>query len=181
MFYEDVEHSPPWLLHLALPQPIRSEGNKEKEGEVVRCFYNAGTISKRISRVEKHRRLSFDVVEANIRSENYTTLKDGSFEIEPVGDAQSRITLTTRYERQAPPRLLLGADRAEGDPHAPRPRPRRHAPESGSAGDQGEADRTLSAAGCRQAHVESCRNMECGDWSPLSFQMAQPVAEARTC
>ena len=103
MFYEEVEHSPPWLLHLALPQPIRSEGNKEKEGEVVRCFYNAGTISKRISRVEKNRRLSFEVVEANIRSENYTTLKDGSFEIEPVGDTQSRITLTTRYERKLRP------------------------------------------------------------------------------
>jgi len=103
MFYEDVEHSPPWLLHLALPQPIKSEGNKEKEGEVVRCFYNAGTISKRISRVEKHRRLSFAVVEAIMRSENYARLKDGSFEIEPVGDTRSRITLTTRYERKLRP------------------------------------------------------------------------------
>ena len=103
MFYEEVEHSPPWLLHLALPKPIRSVGNKQKEGEVVRCFYDAGTISKRISRLEKHRRLSFEVVEADIRSENYTHLKDGSFEIEPVGDTQSRITLTTRYERKLRP------------------------------------------------------------------------------
>lgn len=106
MFYEEVEHSPPWLLHLALPKPIRSIGNKQKEGEVVRCFYDAGTISKRISRVEKHRRLAFEVVEADIRSENYTTLKDGSFEIEPVGDSQSRITLTTRYERKLRPTLF---------------------------------------------------------------------------
>jgi hypothetical protein len=97
MFYEDVEHPPPWLLHLALPQPIRSEGNKQKEGEVVRCFYNCGTISKRISRVEPERRLSFEVVEAVMRSENYANLRDGSFEIEPVEPSQSRITLTTRY------------------------------------------------------------------------------------
>jgi hypothetical protein len=103
MFYEEVEHSPPWLLHLALPKPIRSIGNKDKEGEVVRCFYDAGTIKKRISKVEKHRRLAFEVVEADIRSENYTTLKDGSFEIEPVGDTQSRITLTTRYQRKLRP------------------------------------------------------------------------------
>lgn len=103
MFYEDVEHAPPWLLHLALPQPIRSEGNKEREGEVVRCFYNCGTISKRISRVERPRRLSFEVVEAVMRSENYAELKDGSFEIEPVGERQSRITLTTRYERKLRP------------------------------------------------------------------------------
>jgi len=103
MFYEDVQHSPPWLLHLALPKPIRSEGNKEREGEIVRCFYNCGTISKRISQVQPARKLSFEVVEAVMRSENYANLKDGSFEIEPVGTRQSRITLTTRYERKLTP------------------------------------------------------------------------------
>jgi hypothetical protein len=103
MFYEDVEHPPPWLLHLALPQPINSVGNKQKEGEIVRCFYNCGTISKRISRVEPGRRLSFEVVEAVMRSENYAELRDGHFEIEPAGPSQSRITLTTRYERKLRP------------------------------------------------------------------------------
>lgn len=103
MFYEDVRHAPPWLLHLALPQPIRSEGKKDKPGEVVRCFYNCGTISKRISRVEPARRLSFDVIETVMRSDNYARLRDGSFEIEPVGTTQSRITLTTRYERKLRP------------------------------------------------------------------------------
>jgi hypothetical protein len=103
MFYEEVEHSPPWLLHLALPKPIRSEGNKQNEGEVVRCFYDCGTIHKRISKVEPARRLSFDVVEVKMRSENYASLLDGSFEIEPVGTKQARITLTTRFERKLRP------------------------------------------------------------------------------
>jgi len=103
MFYEDVQHSPPWLLHLALPKPIRSEGNKQREGEVVRCFYNCGTICKRISEVRPARKLSFEVVEVVMRNENYANLKDGSFEIEPVGTHQSRITLTTRYERKLTP------------------------------------------------------------------------------
>jgi hypothetical protein len=103
MFYEDVEHAPPWLLHLALPQPIRSEGSKQKEGEVVTCFYNCGEIKKRISKVDAPRQLAFDVVTVQMRSENYAELKDGSFEIEPVGDTQSRITLTTRFERKLHP------------------------------------------------------------------------------
>jgi hypothetical protein len=103
MFYEEVEHAPPWLLHLALPQPIRSEGNKQQEGEIVRCFYNCGTISKRISRVQRPRRLDFEVAQAIMRSENYANLKDGSFRIDPVGSRQSRITLTTRYERKLRP------------------------------------------------------------------------------
>jgi hypothetical protein len=103
MFYEEVQHSPPWLLHLALPKPIRSEGNKQKEGELVRCYYDGGTICKRISQVEPARRLSFEVVEVQMRSENYTNLRDGSFEIAPVGTKQSRITLTTRYQRKLRP------------------------------------------------------------------------------
>jgi hypothetical protein len=103
MFYEEVQHSPPWLLHLALPKPIRSEGNKHKEGEVIRCFYDCGTISKRISKVQPVRRLSFEVVDVQMRSENYASLRDGSFEIEPVGTMQCRITLTTRFERKLRP------------------------------------------------------------------------------
>lgn len=103
MFYEDVEHAPPWLLHLALPQPIRSEGSKQKDGEVVTCFYNCGEIKKRITKVDAPRRLAFDVVSVQMRSENYAELKDGSFEIEPVGEKQSRITLTTRFERKLHP------------------------------------------------------------------------------
>ncbi len=103
MFYEDVEHSPPWLLHLALPQPIRSEGSKQKEGEIVTCFYNCGEIKKRISKVDAPRQLAFNVIDIQMRSENYAKLKDGSFEIEPVGTKQSRITLTTRFERKLRP------------------------------------------------------------------------------
>src|SRR5262249_34911801 len=30
VFYEEVEHSPPWLLRLALPRPVRSIGDKRR-------------------------------------------------------------------------------------------------------------------------------------------------------
>ncbi|HZN32188.1 MAG TPA: hypothetical protein VFB80_00165 [Pirellulaceae bacterium] len=106
MFYEDVQHPPPWLLHLALPKPIRSQGDKQKPGEVVTCFYDCGEIKKRISQVEPPRRLAFDVVSVRMRSENYANLKDGGFEISPVGDKQSRITLTTRFERKLRPAFI---------------------------------------------------------------------------
>lgn len=106
MFYEDVEHAPPWLLHLALPQPIRSEGNKQNEGEIVTCFYNSGEIKKRISRVDAPRKLAFDVVEIQMRSENYARLKNGSFEIEGRGENQCQITLTTRFQRKLQPAFV---------------------------------------------------------------------------
>ena len=106
MFYEDVEHAPPWLLHLALPKPIRSQGDKRRAGEVVTCFYNCGEIKKRISAVLPPRRLVFDVVSVQMRSENYAHLKDGSFEISPVGDKRCRITLQTRFERKLQPAFI---------------------------------------------------------------------------
>ena len=106
MLYEDVEHAPPWLLRLALPRPVRSEGNKEREGEIVRCFYERGRLTKRISKVEKNRRLTFEVVEQHLHFERDLALKDGSFEITPLGPGQSRITLTTRYQRKLTPAFV---------------------------------------------------------------------------
>jgi hypothetical protein len=106
MFYEEVEHDPPWLLQLALPKPIRSEGNKQREGEIVRCFYDRGYLAKRISRREEGRLLAFDVVEQHLHFERDVTLLDGSFEVQPLPDGNSRIVLITRYERKLSPRWM---------------------------------------------------------------------------
>lgn len=103
MFYEEVEHDPPWLLRLALPRPVRSVGNKQREGEIVRCFYDRGYLVKRISRREEGRLLAFDVIEQKLHFERDVTLLGGSFKIIPTSDGRSRIVLTTRYERHLSP------------------------------------------------------------------------------
>jgi len=106
LFYEQVEHEPPWLLDLALPQPVHSVGDKQTEGEVVRCFYDRGYLSKRISRVERGRRLAFEVVEQQLHFERDIKLLGGSFELTPLGDEETTIVLTTRYERLLAPRAV---------------------------------------------------------------------------
>jgi len=106
MFYEEVEHSPPWLLRLALPKPIRSVGNKEREGEIVRCVYDRGYLVKRISRREEDRLLAFEVVEQKLHFERDVTLLDGSFQITPSEDGSASIVVTTRYERHLSPAWL---------------------------------------------------------------------------
>lgn len=106
MFYEDVTHSPPWILHLALPKPIRSEGDKSRVGGNLKCFYDSGYLSKRISRREEPRALAFEVTEQHILVEHDVALKDGSFEIEPTPDGKCLIRLTTRYERKLQPRFV---------------------------------------------------------------------------
>ena len=106
MFYEEVEHDPPWLLRLALPRPVRSVGGKQREGEVVRCFYDRGYLVKRISRREEGRLLAFEVIEQKLHFERDVTLRDGSFEVVSTDDGRSRIVLTTRYERHLSPAWL---------------------------------------------------------------------------
>jgi hypothetical protein len=106
MFYEQVEHDPPWLLKLALPRPVRSVGNKHHVGEVVRCYYDRGYLVKRISRRTPGRLLAFDVIEQKLHFERDITLRDGTFEITPAPGDRASITVTTRYQRHLSPRWL---------------------------------------------------------------------------
>jgi hypothetical protein len=106
MFYEQVEHAPPWLLQLALPKPLYSVGDKTREGEIVRCVYDRGYLCKRISRVEESRLLAFDVVEQHLHFERDIRLLDGSFSLHGEGDGRTRVVLTTRYERLLSPRAV---------------------------------------------------------------------------
>jgi len=106
MFYEQVQHDPPWLLRLSLPNPVRSEGDKTREGEIVRCFYDRGYLSKRISRVEPERLLAFEVIEQRLHFERDIKLQGGSFALQPVGTDRTRVVLTTRYQRLLAPRFV---------------------------------------------------------------------------
>lgn len=102
-FYEEVKHEPPFLLKLALPRPIRSFGDKTHAGNRVRCVYNKGYLVKRITKVEKERLLTFDVVEQHLHFEHDLRLRDGSFIMQPLDATHTRVVLTTRYERLTHP------------------------------------------------------------------------------
>jgi hypothetical protein len=106
VFYEQVRHAPPWLLTLALPRPVRSEGSKAKVGNLVRCLYQKGYLVKRISRVVEERMLVFQVIEQHLHFEHDVTLMDGSFLLEPVDSQHVRVVLTTRYRRHLRPAFI---------------------------------------------------------------------------
>jgi hypothetical protein len=112
VFYEDIEHPSPWLLRLVLPRPVRSEGPKDVVGSVVRCTYEAGHLLKRITEVEPARRLAFDVIEQELRFGRGIRLLGGVVAIDPLGEATTRVTLTTRYVSPLlrPERLWLAVE-----------------------------------------------------------------------
>jgi hypothetical protein len=106
LFYEQVEHEPPWLLTLALPRPVRAEGSKAAVGDVQRCIYQRGYLVKQITRCEDQQVLAFRVTEQHLHFERDVTLLDGSFALEPGTGEQTCVVLTTRYLRHLRPAWL---------------------------------------------------------------------------
>ena len=103
IFYEEVRHTPPWLLRLGLPRPLRSEGDKSEVGQIVRCVYDRGYLVKRISERVENRRLAFEVIEQQLHFERDVQLTGGSFDILPLGNGRTKILLTTHYRRMLRP------------------------------------------------------------------------------
>lgn len=106
LFYEQVEHAPPWLLTLALPRPVRAEGSKAAVGDVQRCVYENGHLVKRVTRCEDRRELAFEVLDQHLHFERDVTLRDGAFRLEPLDAGGTRVVLTTRYVRHLSPAWL---------------------------------------------------------------------------
>jgi hypothetical protein len=106
VFYEQVEHEPPFLLTLALPRPVRAEGRKDSVGAVQRCVYQRGYLLKRITRHEPPRALMFEVIEQHLHFEHDVELLDGGFFLEPIDDGRTKVVLMTRYRRLLRPAWL---------------------------------------------------------------------------
>ena len=106
MFYEEVDHEPPWLLKLALPQPVRAEGSMGQVGDTRRCIYENGHLTKQITERIERRRLAFKVIEQHLHFERDVTLLDGSFQLQPLDPKKTRMTLSTRYIRHLRPAWL---------------------------------------------------------------------------
>jgi hypothetical protein len=106
LFYEQVDHAPPWLLTLALPRPVRAQGSKAAVGDVQRCIYENGHVVKRVTRRVDRRELAFEVLDQHLHFERDVTLRDGAFCLEPLDAGGTRVVLTTRYIRHLSPAWL---------------------------------------------------------------------------
>ncbi len=107
VFYEQIEHEPPFLLRLALPRPGGTTGGKTKVGDISRCVYENGHLVKKISEREEGRLLGFRIIEQKIHFEHDLELREGSFRVEPGPDpGTTLVTLTTTYRRLTYPAFI---------------------------------------------------------------------------
>jgi hypothetical protein len=106
VFYEEVPARPPALARIGLPRPLYTEGNAGAAGDLKRCVYSTGYLLKRITIHRPPRRLAFEVIEQHGVEDHSVDLIDGGFELEPVGEGATRITLETRYRPLLQARLF---------------------------------------------------------------------------
>ncbi len=105
MYYEEVTHPPPWILHVGLARPTATEGWSRRVGETKKCLYNKGWITKRVTGVEANRKLTFDVIEQHIGYERDVRLTGGAFELEPMASGGTRLVMRTHYQPLLGPRF----------------------------------------------------------------------------
>jgi hypothetical protein len=105
MFYEEVPRRPAWLLRVLLPRPVRTEGDKQRIGAIVRCVYTGGHLAKRITAVEEPCVLGFEVVEQRLGIEGCIITESGSYHIDDCG-CGTKLALTTNYQAYLRPRSL---------------------------------------------------------------------------
>lgn len=105
MFYEEVPSPPPLLLRWFLPCPVRTQGAGKHEGALVECTYSRGSLTKRITVLERPRLVRFEVLEQRLGIERCLTTVEGSYEFRPRGSG-TEVALTTRYRGHLRPRVL---------------------------------------------------------------------------
>lgn len=103
--YEEVQHRPPWLLRLLLPQPVSTRGDKTQVGADIPCLYQGGQLTKRILVSDAPHFLAFAVVGQHLGIEQCITALGGSYRIMPLA-GESEIELTTRYLGRLRPRSI---------------------------------------------------------------------------
>ena len=102
-FYEDVKHGPPPMFRAGMPRALQASGRVAAVGDVRTCVYDKGRLGKRVTEVERGRRLAFAVVEQEFERHSMT-LVGGGFELEPAGAQRTRVTLWTTYRPHLAPR-----------------------------------------------------------------------------
>lgn len=105
LFYEEVPKRPMALLRWFLPVPVRTEGEKTREGSVIRCTYENAFLTKRITSAKAGEFVRFDVLVQELGIEDCISMSDGGYELTPAGEGTD-LVLTTRYRGHMRPRWL---------------------------------------------------------------------------
>lgn len=112
---DTLDAEKPFLLKLDLPIPTKCILEKEEVGALRTCYFKAGrlsnadfgggTITERVTEIERGKVLKMDVIDYNLVGRKWIGFKEAIYYFEPIGKNSCKITRITTYTSVLTPRF----------------------------------------------------------------------------
>lgn len=112
---DTLDAEKPFLMYLDLPIPTKCILEKEEIGGLRTCYFDAGnfsnydfgagTITERITELERGKVLKMDVIDYKLVGRNWLGFKEAIYYFEKVGDNSCKMTRVTTYTSVLTPRF----------------------------------------------------------------------------
>ena len=94
-----------FLMKLDLPVPQKCILEKEEVGGLRTCYFSGGTITERITELQKAKVLRMDVIDYKLTGRKWLGFKEAIYYFDAVGEGSCRLTRITTYTSVLTPRI----------------------------------------------------------------------------
>jgi hypothetical protein len=95
----------PFLMRLDLPIPNKCILEKEEVGGLRTCYFSGGTITEKITELEKAKILRMDVVDYKLTGRKWLGFKEAIYYFDKIGQDSCKMTRITTYTSVLKPRI----------------------------------------------------------------------------
>ena len=95
----------PFLMKLGLPIPNKCILEKEEVGGLRTCYFSGGTITEKITELQKGKVLKMDVIDYKLTGRNWLGFKEATYYFDKVGEDSCKLTRITTYTSTLTPRF----------------------------------------------------------------------------
>ncbi len=93
------------LMKIDLPIPTKCVLEKEEVGGLRTCHFSGGTITEKITELEKGKVLKMDVIDYRLTGRKWLGFKEAIYYFEEAGQGSCKLTRVTTYTSELTPRL----------------------------------------------------------------------------
>lgn len=95
----------PFLMKLDLPVPHKCILEEEKIGGLRKCYFSGGTITERITKLERAQVLRMDVIDYQLTGRKWLGFSEAIYYFDTVGEGSCKLTRITTYTSVLKPRI----------------------------------------------------------------------------
>jgi len=95
----------PFLMKIDLPIPNKCILEKEEVGGLRTCYFSGGTITERITELEKAKVLRMDVIDYKLTGRKWLGFKEAIYYFDKLGQDSCKLTRITTYTSELMPRF----------------------------------------------------------------------------